>query len=253
MKPVRAEFMSNSGQLLAARLDLPEGDPTAFAVFAHCFTCTKDFIAARRISTALARHGIGVLRFDFTGLGGSGGEFANTNFTSNVDDLVSAADYLSKNYKAPSLLVGHSLGGAACLAAATQIESAKGAATIGAPADVAHVLHNFQADVEMIEREGQADVVLGGRTFKISKGFVDDAREAKLVDGLSKLRKALLVMHSPIDATVGIENATQIFSAAKHPKSFISLDKANHLLTDERDATYAATCIAAWSSRLISK
>lgn len=247
------EFTSSNGAMLAARFDRPDGDIRGYAIFAHCFTCSKDIIAARRIAGHLARLGVAVLRFDFTGLGSSGGEFANTSFASNVDDLVAAADYMTARGEAPVLLIGHSLGGAAVLAAKAHIPSVKGVVTIGAPADAEHVLHNFHADIERIEKEGVAEVTLAGRTFNIGRGFIEAAREANLTQSIANLRASLLVMHSPIDATVGVENATRIFSAAKHPKSFVSLDTADHLLTSEDDANFAAEVIAGWASRLLPK
>ena len=250
-RPIATSFTGSLDQQLAARLDLPGGQVRAYALFAHCFTCTKDIIAARHIAASLASAGIAVLRFDFTGLGSSEGEFQNTNFSSNVEDLVRAADHLRKNYKAPAIVIGHSLGGAAVLAAAHRIPEAKAVVTIAAPSDVAHVLHHFQARLEDIERDGVASVTLAGRTFPISKQLVEDARGQALGDRIANLRKALLVMHAPLDQTVGIEHATAIFTAAKHPKSFVSLDSADHLLSDRHDAAYAASVIAAWASRYL--
>ncbi len=244
-------FPGAHGADLAARLDLPAGSIHAFALFAHCFTCTKDTLAASRIASELTRSGYAVLRFDFTGLGGSGGDFANTDFSANVADLLAAADYLRTNYQAPALLIGHSLGGAAVLAAAGDIAEVRAVVTVGAPADVAHVLHNFGGDVERIEAEGEAEVSLAGRPFTIRKAFLDDARAQDQAGRIGKLRKALLVLHAPTDATVGIENAAEIFAAAKHPKSFVSLDGANHLLTGREDASFAASVIAAWSARYV--
>ena len=250
-RPIATSFTGSLDQQLAARLDLPGGQVRAYALFAHCFTCTKDIIAARHIAASLASAGIAVLRFDFTGLGSSEGEFQNTNFSSNVEDLVRAADHLRKNYEAPAIVIGHSLGGAAVLAAAHRIPEAKAVVTIAAPSDVAHVLHHFQARLEDIERDGVASVTLAGRTFPISKQLVEDARGQALGDRIANLRKALLVMHAPLDQTVGIEHATAIFTAAKHPKSFVSLDSADHLLSDRHDAAYAASVIAAWASRYL--
>jgi len=244
-------FPSARGETLAARFDRPDGTPRAYALFAHCFTCTKDFIAARRIAANLSRLGIAVLRFDFTGLGASDGDFANTSFVSNVDDLVAAAEYMASRGEAPSILIGHSLGGAAVLAAAEHIESVKGIATIGAPADVSHVLHHFASDIETIEANGQAEVTLGGRAFTIGKAFVDAARENKLTESLGRVRADIMIMHGPLDATVGIDNATRLFTAARHPKSFVSLDKADHLLTGEDDARFAGEMIAAWATRFL--
>jgi putative redox protein len=244
-------FAGSLGHDLAARLDLPQAGVRAYALFAHCFTCTKDIVAARHIAAKLASLGIAVLRFDFTGLGSSQGEFQNTNFSSNVGDLVAAADHLRTHYRAPAILIGHSLGGAAMLAAAHRIPEAKAVTTIGAPSDVAHVLHHFQANLDDIERDGVANVTLAGRTFPISRSLVEDARGQAIAHHVANLRKALLIMHAPLDQTVGIEHATAIFTAAKHPKSFVSLDTADHLLSDSRDAAYAAEVLAAWASRYV--
>lgn len=251
MKVERTEFIGSDGQKLAARIDAPDGEVQAFALFAHCFTCGKDIFAASRIAQALTEHGIAVLRFDFTGLGASEGEFANTNFSSNLTDLVSAANHLRKSYLAPALLIGHSLGGAAVLAAAGDIPEVRAIATIGAPSDPAHVKGLFRDHLEEIEAQGEAQVQLSGRPFRIKRQFLLDAAEHRLVEKIAHLRKALLVMHSPIDRTVDIANALQIFSAAKHPKSFVSLDDADHLLSRKSDAIYAAKLIAAWSGRYL--
>jgi len=248
---VRATFQGSGGGELAARLDLPTGPVRAFALFAHCFTCTKDILAAKRIAGTLADAGVGVLRFDFTGLGSSEGEFANTNFSSNVEDLARAAGFLRENYQAPAILIGHSLGGAAVLAAADDIPEAKAVVTIGAPADVAHVLHQFGSSLEEIRNKGEAEVQLAGRPFTLRKSFVDDAEEQRLHQRIGRLGKALLVMHAPRDATVGIDNATKIFVAARHPKSFVSLDDADHLLSDPEQAAYAAQVIAAWAGKYV--
>ncbi|WP_163264804.1 bifunctional alpha/beta hydrolase/OsmC family protein [Chelativorans alearense] len=247
----RLEFAGHSGATLAARLDLPGGPVRAYALFAHCFTCSKDLAAARRIAAELAREGIAVLRFDFTGLGSSEGEFASTNFSSNVADLVSAADYLREHYLAPSVLIGHSLGGAAVLAVAKDIAEVRAVVTIGAPADAAHVLKNFGASLEAIDRDGDAKVDLAGRTFRIGKKFVEDVRAQRISKAVAAMRKPLLILHAPRDETVGIDNATEIFMAAKHPKSFVSLDTADHLLTRPQDAAFAASVIAGWLSRYI--
>lgn len=247
----KLQFPGHSGAELAARLDTPEGPVRGYALFAHCFTCSKDVLGARRLSAELARLGIAVLRFDFTGLGGSGGEFSSTNFSSNVSDIVAAAEYLDQNFEAPALLIGHSLGGAAVLAVAAQIPGVKAVITIGAPSDTAHVIENFGSSLEEIESEGDAQVNLGGRTFKIRKQFVDDVRSAKLLDAVRTMRKPLLILHSPVDAIVGIDHAAEIFQAAKHPKSFISLDKADHLLGKEEDASFAASVIAGWATRFV--
>ncbi len=246
----KIDFPGATGANLAARLDLP-AKPIAFALFAHCFTCNKDIFAAPRIAQGLTARGIAVLRFDFTGLGASEGEFANTNFSSNVQDLVAAADYLRKNHGAPALLIGHSLGGAAVLAAAPHVPEATAVVTIGSPASADHVTHNFSANLAEIAEKGTATVALSGRSFTITKQFLDDVAEQNILEGLPKLKKALLVCHSPRDEYVGIENATKIFVAARHPKSFLSLDTADHLLRKREDAIYAADMIAAWASRYL--
>ncbi len=247
----KVEFPGGDGARLAARLDVPAGEVRATALFAHCFTCSKDIFAARIIASELAALGIAVLRFDFTGLGSSEGEFASTNFSSNVADLVRAADWLRERLAAPALLVGHSLGGAAVVAAAAAIPEAKAVATIGAPADAAHVKENFAAHLERIESEGEAEVSLAGRTFTIRKQFLDDLEGHRLEDAAKGLKRALLVLHAPKDAQVGIDNATRLFVAARHPKSFVSLDEADHLLSRHEDARYAAHVIAAWASRYL--
>lgn len=244
-------FESRNGHKLAARYDEPHGPRRGLAIFAHCFTCSKDLFAARRVSAGLAQRGIGVLRFDFTGLGHSEGEFGNAGFTSNVDDLVSAAGWLADNHGAVDILVGHSLGGAAVLAAAGKIDSVKGVATIGAPADPEHVSHLFKDSRKEIETRGCATVDIGGRSFDICKSFIDDLDTQTQKEAIANLRRDLLVLHSPIDAIVGVENASDIFQTAKHPKSFISLDKADHLLSKPQDAAFAADIISAWASRLL--
>ncbi|MDE0256035.1 MAG: alpha/beta fold hydrolase [Rhodospirillaceae bacterium] len=249
----RIEFEGSQNARLAARLDLPEGEPRAHALFAHCFTCSKDVFAAARISAGLAERGFAVLRFDFTGLGASGGDFANTDFSSNVQDLVRAADWLRANRRAPDLLVGHSLGGAAVLAAAGDIPEARAVATVGAPADPAHVAHNFRADIERIEADGEAEVRLAGRTFTIRRQFLEDIAGQRLAERIAALKKALIVFHAPLDATVGIGNAGAIFQAAKHPKSFVSLDDADHLLTRRADAAYVADVLASWAARYLPR
>ncbi len=245
-------FPGSSGGALAARLDTPAGSPRAYALFAHCFTCSKDIFAAARISEALVERGFAVLRFDFTGLGASEGEFGNTNFSSNVEDLKKAAEYLRENHAAPEILIGHSLGGAAVLAVAGDVPEAKAVATIGAPADAAHVTHNFGVKIDEIEETGVAEVQLAGRTFTIKKQFLDDLNSQSVDARIANMRKALLIFHAPRDSIVGIENAAAIFQAAKHPKSFISLDDADHLLSRRSDAVYVADVLSAWASRFIS-
>jgi uncharacterized OsmC-like protein/fermentation-respiration switch protein FrsA (DUF1100 family) len=251
MPTERFQFNGEGGHQLAAALELPDGEPAAYALFAHCFTCGKDTLAAKRISVALAAKGIAVLRFDFTGLGSSEGDFSNSTFSSNVADLVRAADHLRDVRKAPSILIGHSLGGAAILAAAGKIPEAKAVVTIAAPSDPAHVTGLFSEHLDDIRKQGEVEVSLAGRPFRIKREFLDDIVEHELMKDVTGLHKALLVMQSPVDDTVGIDNATRIFVAAKHPKSFVSLDHADHLLTKPADALYAADVIAAWASRYI--
>ncbi|WP_323791400.1 alpha/beta fold hydrolase [Nocardioides sp.] len=249
MRSDKVTFPGSADTPLAGRLDQPDGEPAAFALFAHCFTCSKDVLAASRIARALTDHGIAVLRFDFTGLGSSDGDFANTNFTSNVADLKCAADYLRDEHEAPTLLIGHSLGGAAVLAAAERIEEVRAVATIGAPADTEHRLHLLAEDREEIERTGEAEVRLAARPFRIRKQFLDDISDQPQAERIARLGRALLVMHSPTDDTVGVDNARRIFDAARHPKSFVSLDGADHLLSRARDARFAASILAAWAER----
>ena len=253
MRTERLEFANEKGEKLAALVDLPLGKPVAFALFAHCFTCGKDNLAAKRISERLAMCGIGVLRFDFTGLGMSEGEFADTHFSSNVDDLVAAGDHLRKTYGAPAILIGHSLGGAAALAAAHRIPDARAVVTIAAPSDPAHVVGLFKDHVDKIREQGQVEVQLAGRPFRIKREFLDDVAEQRIEDCLANLRKALLVFHSPTDDIVGIENASRIFTTAKHPKSFVSLAGADHLLSKKDDAVYVANVIAAWAERYLEQ
>ncbi|WP_170428124.1 bifunctional alpha/beta hydrolase/OsmC family protein [Ruegeria arenilitoris] len=251
MPTERITFAGHDGNQLAARLDLPDGPVLATALFAHCFTCSKDIPAARRIAARLAAMGIAVLRFDFTGLGHSGGEFANTTFTSNVEDLIAAAQYLAGRNMAPALLIGHSLGGAAVLRARAGIPSVNAVVTLGAPADPGHVSHHFEGALPEIEQAGSAEVMLGGRPFRIGKAFVDDISETALLPAIAELKAALLILHAPRDETVSIENASTIFLAAKHPKSFVTLDDADHLITRASDAEYAADVIAAWVKRYV--
>lgn len=248
----RLTFPGSQGADLAASLDLPLGKPRSFVLFAHCFTCSKDIFAATRIASRLTDRGFAVLRFDFTGLGASEGEFGNTNFSSNISDLIRAADYLREHYQAPEILVGHSLGGTAVLAAAPDIPEAKAVTTIGAPADAEHVLKNFSAQLDKIENEGLAEVELAGRRFTIKKQFLEDVKGQFLTERIGQMRKALLIFHAPTDDVVGIENAGTIFAAAKHPKSFISLDGADHLLSRRADAEYVAEVLGAWASRYIA-
>jgi alpha/beta superfamily hydrolase len=251
-RSTKATFQGSGGDQLAARVDLPAGQPVAFAVFAHCFTCSKNLAAASRIARRLIEHGLGVLRFDFTGLGSSEGEFANTNFSSNVEDLVRAAAWLRDSYQPPRLLVGHSLGGAAALAAASRLPEINAVATIGAPFDPSHLSRLFPPDVlDRLQRDGAADVRLAGRTFRVARDLLDDVRDVRLVDHIRDLQRALLVLHSPRDEVVDIDHARRIFEVARHPKSFVSLDDADHLLTKRHDADYVASVLAAWAGRYL--
>jgi len=244
-------FPGASGAMLSARLDAPAEPPLAYALFAHCFTCSKESKAATLVSASLAERGVAVLRFDFTGLGGSEGEFANTNFSSNVGDLVAAAAHLREHYRAPAILIGHSLGGTAVLAAAPDIPECTAVATIGSPFDPRHLLGLIGSSTQAIEREGEAQVEIGGRAFLIKKQFLDDIQGQKLGEIVARMGKALMVMHSPRDTIVDIDNATKIFTAAKHPKSFVSLDPADHLLSEREDALYAGHVLGAWAERYL--
>jgi uncharacterized OsmC-like protein/fermentation-respiration switch protein FrsA (DUF1100 family) len=245
----RISFPNQAGELLSAALELPNTPTRGFALFAHCFTCGKDNAAASRISRTLAAKGIAVLRFDFTGLGSSEGDFANSNFSSNVEDLLAAVDFLRAEFTAPQLLIGHSLGGTAVLAAAPQIPEARAVVTIGSPANPEHLVMQFAETIEQIERDGVATVSLAGREFQIQRQFLENLRQQPLTQQLGSLRKALLVMHAPFDGTVDIGQASEIFAAAKHPKSFISLDGADHLVSKLEDAQYVADTISAWAGR----
>jgi putative redox protein len=251
MPAERFDFPNGRGQTLAALLDRPPGAPRATALFAHCFTCGKDVHAARRIAEALTERGIAVLRFDFTGLGSSEGEFANTTFSSNVADLVAAADHMRRTVGAPSLLIGHSLGGAAVLAAAGDVSEARGVVTIAAPSDPSHVTGLFRDRIEEIRQKGEVDVTLAGRPFQIRREFLDDVAEQRLTARIQALQKAILIFHAPTDDIVGIDNATRIFLAARHPKSFVSLADADHLLSRRGDSAYVAHVLAAWAERYL--
>lgn len=254
MRSTKITFTNQAGVTLAARLDLPANrDPHNFAIFAHCFTCSKDFSAVRNVSRALASEGFGVLRFDFMGLGGSGGDFADTNFSTNVQDLISAAAYLDKAYKAPSLLVGHSLGGAAAIFAGRKIDSIQAVATIGAPSNPAHVQKQLGRSIEVIKNKGEAEVILAGRPFTFKKQFIDDLESSSCVQAAKTLDKALLIMHSPQDDTVSIKNAEEIYLAAHHPKSFVTLDGSDHLLINKENASYVGQIVAGWAARYIPK
>lgn len=252
MPTERVDFPGSQGALLAGRLDLPDMAPRAWALFAHCFTCSKDSKAAAYIARALAQHGFGVLRFDFTGLGGSGGDFANTHFSSNVDDLVAAAEWLGVHHQSPALLIGHSLGGAAVLTAAHRVPACKAVATLGAPFDPLHVTRQFGDQLALIESEGQATLELAGRPFTIRQSFIDDLAGQAQLDRIRELRRPLMVLHSPKDTVVSVDSARQIFEAARHPKSFVSLDDADHLLSQAQDASFAADLIAVWATRYLT-
>ncbi len=252
MKTTKIQFENKSGLQLSAKLEFPiNKKPRAYALFAHCFTCNKNLAAVTNISRALTDEGIAVMRFDFTGLGESEGEFADTNFSSNVDDLVEAAAFLEANYEAPQIIIGHSLGGAAVLHAATQLASIKAVVTIGAPSSPPHVQHLLQNNLEEIKEKGEAKVLLAGRPFTIKKQFLDDLESTKMQDIVGKLGKALLILHSPQDTTVSIENAAEIYGMAKHPKSFVTLDGADHLLTRKEDSLYVGQLISSWSLRYL--
>lgn len=248
----RITFLGGRGERLAGRLDLPAGPARAYALFAHCFTCSKDLVAAGRIAAELNAVGIGVLRFDFTGLGASGGDFANTDFSSNLDDLRAAVAWMREHHAAPQLLVGHSLGGAAMVAVARDVPEVRGVVTIGAPADVDHLRHLFADDIDTIADDGEATVDIGGRPFTIRREFLDDLQRHVVTDRVARLGAALLVMHSPTDTVVGIEHAARLYTAARHPKSFLALDGADHLLTDRAQAVSAGRMIAAWSERYVT-
>lgn len=246
-------FKGSGGNQLSALLDLPaDGHPEAFALFAHCFTCTKNLKSINHISRALTRERVAVLRFDFTGLGESEGDFADTNFSTNIADLVAAADFLESEYEAPKILIGHSLGGAAVLQAAGKIRSSKAVAVIGAPADPAHVMRHFREHQETIALDGEAEIAIEGRPFRIKKQFLDDLGAVEMEKAVRNLKKALLIFHSPVDDTVGIDNAAKIFQYARHPKSFISLDQADHLLMNASDARYVGAMIASWVRKYLS-
>lgn len=254
MNPERLTFTNSNGYELSANLYSPlDRTPAFYAIFAHCFTCSKNFAAVRRISTALSQSGVAVLSFDFTGLGNSEGKFEESSFSANVSDLLDAADFLKKNYKSPKLLVGHSLGGAAVIYAASQLPDVSAITTIGAPADPLHVKHLLMDGVEEIEEAGSARVNIGGRPFRVTKEFIDDLEQRPIQTFMKSLKKSVLIMHSPQDRIVEIENAATIFKAAFHPKSFISLNGADHMVSDKADSDYIADVIASWSARYVSK
>ncbi len=252
MQRTRFEFPNAQGHALAGLLEMPDsGEYSAMALFAHCFTCGKDSAAASRIARQLVDQGVAVLRFDFTGLGSSDGEFANTNFSSNIQDLMAAADYLEKHHRAPRLLIGHSLGGAAVLAAAQQMDSVEAVATIAAPSTATHVRHLLAGDREEIRSVGHAQVDLAGRPFTVKAQFLDDLEHWNSADHINRLRKALIIFHSPVDELVDVSEAAAIYQAAMHPKSFISLDDADHMLSRAEDATYVANVLVAWAARYL--
>jgi len=251
---IRTEKISFTGGLgctLAGKIDFPQGPHKAFGIFAHCFTCSMETHAARRICNNLAELGYAMLRFDFTGLAKSEGLFEETNFQTNIKDILSAVHFISQTYEPPKLMIGHSLGGAATLFAAPEVQSATAIVTLNAPCDPAHVRHHFEEQVKKICEEGEANVLLSGRPFKLQRHFIDALSEKKTDEKLAELKAALLVCHTPMDKTVNIEQAAHIFVAAKHPKSFLSLDDADHLITDKRDATYVANVIDAWASKYL--
>ncbi|PCI42830.1 MAG: osmotically inducible protein OsmC [Proteobacteria bacterium] len=248
----KLHFPNTHGELLSARLDVPDKPPQAYALLAHCFTCNKSLKAAGHIAKGLVDQGIAVFRFDFTGLGESEGDFSNTNFTSNVQDIFSAARFMEQQGYPPHILVGHSLGGTAVLKSAAFISSAKAVVTIGSPASPSHVAEQFSGSKEMITKQGEAIVTLAGRDFIIRQQFIDDLEHASVLDEITQLKKALLVMHAPLDKTVGIKNAGVIFQAAHHPKSYISLDQSDHLLSKPSDAHYVGLLIAAWVDRYLN-
>ncbi|MBB6681251.1 OsmC family protein [Aequorivita sp. 609] len=248
----KVSFTNKDKEQLAGRLELPlDQKPHNFVIFAHCFTCTKNLTAVKNVGRALTNAGFGVLRFDFTGLGESEGDFENTNFSGNVDDLIEAANFLEENYQAPTLIIGHSLGGAAAIFAASKLESIKAVAVINSPSDPSHVMHLLKDSEQEITKNGKARVNLGGVDFTIKKQFLDDLENNTLKDVVSDLRKALLILHSPQDNTVGIKNAEKIYIAAHHPKSFVSLDGVDHLLSKKEDSKYVGEVIAGWASRYV--
>ncbi len=252
MKSERISFVNHNGYELAASIEFPPDQrPFAYAIFAHCFTCNRNLAAVRNISRSLASQGIAVLRFDFQGSGDSDGQFVESNFSTNITDILAAASYLADNYEAPSLLIGHSLGGAATLVAGSRLDSVCCISTIGSPADPAHVTHLMKEALDEIRDRGVAEVFIGGRPFKISRQFVEDLRDKDLDNVIKNLRKSLLILHSPHDKVVGIENAKSIYQAALHPKSFVSLDGADHILRDQSDSKYVGEVIATWAKRYL--
>lgn len=254
MNSEKVKFKNKEGILLSAKLDLPiTGKPLHYAIFAHCFTCNKNLNAVRSISSALTKNQIAVLRFDFTGLGDSEGDFSETNFSSNINDIIAASEFLKENYKAPELLVGHSLGGAGVLFSANSIKSVKAIATIGAPSNPSHVQNLFTGKIEEIEESGEAEVNIGGRPFNIKKQLLEDIKNTDYSFNDHKDQPSVLIMHSPQDEVVEIKNAKEIYEKLIHPKSFITLDGSDHLMSDKADATYAGELISKWAKRYLSK
>lgn len=253
MASKRFEFNNRDGVVLSAQLDRPGDTPLAYALFAHCFTCGKDIKAAYHIARTLNREGIAVMRFDFTGLGASQGDFAETNFSSNVADLVDAADHMASQGMAPCLLIGHSLGGAAAIKAAGDIDTVRAVATIAAPSEPAHLTRHLEHIREPLRRRGEAELTIAGRRLKIKEQFLEDITRSEIDQSLKTFERALLILHSPEDTVVAIENAGRLYSTARHPKSFVSLDTADHLLSDPRDARYAGGIIAAWVRRYLPR
>lgn len=252
MPQERFDFSNRQGFTLSARLDKPSEKPAvSYALFAHCFTCGKDIKAAYHIAQALNREGIGVFRFDFTGLGASQGAFADTNFSSNVADLIDAARYMETHQMSPSLLIGHSLGGAAVIQAAGSIPSVRAVVAIAAPSEPAHLARHLEGIREPLQKQGEADITIAGRTLKIKKQFLDDITQVDIDMALKEMNRALLILHSPHDTVVDIENAARLYRTAQHPKSFVSLDSADHMLSDPEDARYAGGMIAAWAKRYL--
>lgn len=253
MKSIKISIQGQEPHTISARLELPaDRKPHSYALFAHCFTCSKDFKAVHNISMALTTHGFGVLRFDFTGLGESAGNFSETSFSSNIDDIITVCRYMSEHYKAPSLVIGHSLGGAAAVVAGSKIDSIKAIVTIGAPSTATHVKHLFTGHVSDINSKGAAEVNIGGRHFTITKQFLEDLEQNDVLQTVRELRKPILIAHSPQDRVVDVENAAALFKAAHHPKSFLSLDGADHLLTQKKDSTYVGNVLSSWASRYLN-
>jgi len=252
VKTQPVNFVNRAGYKLAGLIDTPsDGEAHTFALLAHCFTCGKDLKPFVHMNRALTELGIGVLRFDFSGLGKSAGQFADSNLSTNETDLLDAADFLASNFAAPKILVGHSMGGAAVILAAEHLESVTGVVTIAAPADATHLGNTLSRARDIAREAGDAEVMIGGQKFTLTQEFFSDLEQTSLKSALGRFDKALLILHSPMDEQVGIENAAWIFAAARHPKSFVSLNKADHLMLDERDARYVGAVIAAWAQQYV--